>query len=198
MFTGIVQKLLPITHIEIHPHLVKYSIALEDQSGLQIGASIAIDGTCQTVTRIDGSDVWFDAIPETLLKTTLKNLAVGQLVNVERAARFGDEIGGHILSGHIFGTATLVRIHQNRFTFQCPTEWIKYFFKKGYVAIDGVSLTIVDVDKDGYFTVHLIPETLGRTTLGFKKSGASVNIEIDSQTQVIVETVEQILAERLQ
>lgn len=198
MFTGIVQKLLPITQIISGDHLLKYAVALEDQAGLQIGASIAIDGVCQTVVRIDGSDVWFDAIPETLEKTTLKTLTIGQLVNVERAARFGDEIGGHILSGHIFGTAQLVRIHQNQFTIQCPPEWIKYFFKKGYVAIDGVSLTIVDVDQEGYFTVHLIPETLGRTTLGFKKCGASVNIEIDSQTQVIVETVEQILAERLQ
>ncbi len=198
MFTGIVQKLLPVTHVQPQSGMLKFAVQLEDQGGLQLGASIAIDGVCQTVVRIDGSDVWFDAIPETLEKTTLKNLIVGQLVNLERAARFGDEIGGHFLSGHVFGLAKLIRIHENQFTFQCPGEWIKYFFKKGYVAIDGISLTLVDVDLEGYFTVHLIPETLKRTTLGYKKIGDWVNIEIDSQTQVIVETVEQILAERCQ
>ena len=196
MFTGIVQKLLPITQIQHQQGLLKYAIHLEDQTNLKVGASIAIDGTCQTVVRIDGTNVWFDAIPETLEKTTLKNLIVGQLVNMERAAKFGDEIGGHILSGHVYGTATLTNIHENQYTFQCPAEWMKYFFEKGFIAIDGASLTLVDVDGKGAFSVHLIPETLLRTTLGFKKTGALVNIEIDSQTQTIVECCTRISTQR--
>jgi riboflavin synthase len=196
MFTGIVQKLVPVASVERQPHLLKYAIQLDDCANLELGASIAVDGVCQTVVKIDGGHVWFDAIEETLQKTTLKHVTSGLRVNVERAARFGDEIGGHQVSGHVYGTAKIVDIKDNQYTFQLPTEWMKYFFKKGYIAIDGVSLTIVDAHRDGKLTVHLIPETLARTTLGFKKVGDLVNIEIDAQTQVIVETIERVLKNR--
>lgn len=190
MFTGIIQNLVPIAAVERTPELLKCAITLNDQTGLKLGASIAVDGVCLTVVRVDGSHVWFDVIEESLEKTTLKNLALGQLVNIERAARIGDEIGGHLMSGHVYGTAEISRIEGNCYTFQCPTSWMKYFFKKGFIAIDGISLTLVDVDPKGTFSVHLIPETLARTTLGIKTAGALVNIEIDPQTQTIVETLE--------
>lgn len=190
MFTGIVAKLVPVVAVEKRPNLLKYAIELDDINNLALGASIAVDGACQTVVAIQGSYVWFDAIQETLKKTTLSDLEIGQRVNVERAARFGDEIGGHLVSGHVYGTGTIFKIEDNRFTIQCSPHWMKYFFEKGYVAIDGVSLTLVDVHPEGYFTVHLIPETLARTTLGIKGVGSRVNIEIDSQTQTIVETLE--------
>lgn len=199
MFTGIIQELATVADCRGDGNLLKYSVTLPSHQieGLSLGASISIDGACQTVVAIEHQNVWFDAIPETLAKTTLKHLQKGQKVNIERAARFGDEIGGHILSGHIFGTARISRIASTgdaaEIYFNCPESWTKYLFSKGYVAIDGISLTLVDVSPAGQFCVHLIPETLRRTTLGSKREGNLVNIEIDANTQAIVDTVERIL-----
>ncbi len=196
MFTGIVRGLCVVSSIKKGKGCLQYAVILPKSllKGLKIGASISIDGACQTVVKIDGDTVWFDAIQETLNRTTLKFLIVGQKVNVERAATIRDEIGGHLLSGHVWGVAKVQNISiendQRIMKFTVPSEWMKYFFSKGYVAIDGVSLTLVDVDPKGTFTVHLIPETLRLTTLGHKEVGHWVNIELDSQTQVIVDTVE--------
>lgn len=112
---------------------------------------------------------------------------------MERAAKFGDEIGGHLLSGHIFGMAQIDKIDLSSnncaIFFKCAPEWTQYLFPKGYVALNGVSLTLVDVDPKGLFSVHLIPETLKRTTFGSSRSGDWVNLEFDSQTQAIVDTL---------
>lgn len=155
-----------------------------------------MDGVCQTVVALENQNVWFDAIQETLDKTTLHALAAGNLVNIERAAKFSDEIGGHLVSGHVYGTAQIYKMrnweNNREIQFQCSPSWMKYFFPKGYIAIDGVSLTLVQVDPKGFFSVHLIPETLRITTLG-RKEGDFVNIELDSQTQVTVDTVERVL-----
>jgi riboflavin synthase len=137
-------------------------------------------------------------IAETLERTTLKNLAPGQIVNIERSAKIGDEIGGHILSGHIFATAEITQItplgeEQKILTFKAPKILGKYLFPKGYIALNGVSLTLVETDIEGGFTVHLIPETLRATTFGQSHVGDLVNVEIDSQTQAIVHTVENFL-----
>lgn len=199
MFTGIVKGLCKVEALEVKKGMAHYAIAFTPEllKGLVLGASVSIDGICQTAVRIEGQQVWFDAIEETLKRTTLKNLRVGQKVNIERSAKFGDEIGGHVLSGHIYGTAQIKKIdkwdNNQSVTFQCPKEWTKYLFSKGYIALDGVSLTLVDVDTNGFFSVHLIPETLRLTTFGFKKEGDLVNIEFDSQTQSIVDTVERVL-----
>lgn len=165
--------------------------------GIQRGASVAVDGVCLTVVDFDEKNIWFDVIAETLNRTTLKILKNGQLVNLERSACFGDEIGGHILSGHIYGTAKIESIKANglncEMTLSCPEKWIKYFFQKGFIALNGTSLTLVDVDcAKGLFSVHLIPETLRRTTFRNKQEGDLVNVEIDSQTQIIVDTLERI------
>ena len=129
---------------------------------------------------------------ETLKLTTLGSLEPGHTVNFERAARIGDEIGGHLLSGHIHATASVVAILRPEddvtLWFEVPNQWAGYIFPKGYIAINGASLTIGEV-AGNRFNVHLIPETLRATTFGAIKEGMSVNIEIDSQTQTIVDTL---------
>ncbi len=197
MFTGIVQSCVPVVSFTHEGgHAVMTLLFPEDRvRGLQRGASVAIDGACLTVTEIDNARVSFDLMGETLAKTTLGQLKEGNQVNIERSASLGDEIGGHLLSGHITGTAEIVAIdhpeNNHVLTFHVPPEWMKYIFPKGFIALDGASLTIVDVDKAaGAFTIWLIPETLRITTFGFKKTGDRVNVEIDSRTQTIVDTVQ--------
>ena len=181
-------------------HAVLVLLFSEDRvRGLRRGASVAVDGACLTVTKIDKTRVSFDLMGETLAKTTLGQLKENDRVNSERSASLGDEIGGHLLSGHITGTAEIVAIdhpeNNHVVTFGVPPEWMKYIFPKGFIALDGASLTIVDVDKAaGTFTVWLIPETLRMTTFGFKKTGDRVNVEIDSRTQTIVDTVQALMS----
>ena len=190
MFTGIVRGIGVIVRAELKNSILRYAVRfpLMLLNGLERGASVSVDGICQTVVMIDQDQIWFEAIAETLERTTLKGVQKDKSVNLERAARFGDEIGGHLLSGHIYGTAPLTSIDLNIYTFRGSTAWMKYLFPKGYIAIDGISLTLVDVDQDS-FSVHLIPETFSHTTLGQKKPGEAVNIEIDSITQATVDTV---------
>lgn len=202
MFTGIVQGTAEIIAIEEKELFRTHTVRLPQEllPGLALGASVAHNGCCLTVTAIDGDCVSFDLIKETLRITNLGELKVGDRVNIERAAKFSDEIGGHLMSGHIMTTAEICKIVQsanNReiwFKLQDVAQ-IKYILHKGFVGIDGISLTVGDVTKSK-FCVHLIPETLERTTLGAKKLGHKVNIEIDPHTQAIVETVERVLAQR--
>lgn len=199
MFTGIVKGAYPIAQMIDKPGMKTFSVFLpkDIMKDLEIGCSISVDGVCLTVTEFDDKTVRFDAIQETLIKTTMNSLEKGRFVNIERAAKYGDEIGGHLLSGHIFGTAHInhIELFENNtiFTIQVDPSWIKYLFPKGYVALDGVSLTIVDVNSSGTFTVHLIPQTLKLTTFTNKKSGDLINVEIDAHTQAIVESVERSL-----
>ena len=194
MFTGIVQGVATIAEVITAPGLNTLVVRFPEAKvqGVTIGASVAINGTCLTVTRQDGDLLYFDAMQETLRLTTLGNLAEGDSVNFERAARIGDEIGGHLLSGHVHTTAVLAEIirTENNVTlwFEVPESWMKYVFPKGYIAINGASLTIGEVTGNR-FNVHLIPETLRATTFGTAEQGQSVNIEIDSQTQAIVDTL---------
>lgn len=198
MFTGIVQGIAKI--VEIKPALQFTTIAIDFDPllirNLQIGASVAINGVCLTATSIQNEIVTFDLISETLSKTNLRHLNQGDSVNMERAARFGDEIGGHILSGHVMDYVTLLTINRTIdlcvLTFQTSAKVSKYLFPKGYVALNGVSLTLVKVDSKGIFSVHLIPETLRKTTFGSIKEGDLVNIEVDAQTQATVDTLEQL------
>ena len=196
MFTGIVKGIGKVAQVKTAPGLTSFAVAMDPPllEGLQQGASVAIDGVCLTVVNFDAKQVWFDAIAETLNRTHFNTLKEGQLVNVERSARFGDEIGGHILSGHIFGTVTVTAIERTpnncAVTFQCPIDWTKYLFPKGYIALNGASLTVVDVNKtEGQFSVHLIPETLLRSTFGKIKVGDRINLEFDSQTQTLVDSI---------
>jgi riboflavin synthase len=201
MFTGIVQGTAEVVEVieksNFRTHIVRLPAAM--LAGLEPGASVAHNGCCLTVTGIDGDRVAFDLMQETLRVTNLGEIAVGDRVNVERAARFGDEIGGHAMSGHILCTAEVSRVieseNNRQVWFRIPQQWRKYLFTKGYVGIDGISLTIGDVAGDE-FNVNLIPETLQRTNIGSRKVGDRINIEIDPQTQAIVDTVERVMAER--
>lgn len=201
MFTGIVQGTAQIVALEEKPGFRRHTLALAPGllPGLETGASLAQNGCCLTVSQIDGNQVSFDLMQETLKVTNLGMLGVGDRVNVERAARFGDEIGGHAMSGHIICTAPLTERldseNNRQLWFQLHSPWDRYLFPKGYIGIDGISLTVGEV-RGELFCVNLIPETLERTNLGWRQVGDRVNIEIDPQTQAIVDTVERVLRER--
>jgi len=201
MFTGIVQGTAEVVEIVGKTAFRTHLIRLPDHllKGLKSGASVAHNGCCLTVTGIQGNRVSFDLMQETLRVTNLGELTTGDRINVERAARFGDEIGGHQMSGHILCTAEVTEViesaNNRKIWFRIPAPWTKYLFPKGYIGIDGISLTIGEVDGNR-FDVNLIPETLMRTNLGGRAPGDRVNIEIDPQTQAIVDTVERVMTAR--
>lgn len=201
MFTGIVQGMAEVVAIEEKQDFRRHVVRLPQglTSGIELGASIAHNGCCLTVTEVKGDLVAFDLMAETLRLTNLGALQVGDRVNVERAAKFGDEIGGHAMSGHIMCLARVEEVLRtpNNCTvwFSLPAEFARYVFAKGYIGIDGCSLTIGTVEANR-FCVHLIPETLERTIIQFRQPGDAINIEIDPQTQAIVDTVERVLAQR--
>jgi riboflavin synthase len=193
--------MLPVKTIAEREGMASLTIEFPDTllTGLETGASVAINGVCLTVTAIQNQEVTFDAVRETLALSNLKFLTNGMQVNVERSAKHNAEIGGHILSGHVMGLAEVVSVETSenncRMTFSMPGEWMRYIFNKGFLAINGASLTIAACEKD-HFSVNLIPETLARTNFSLLKAQNMVNIEIDAQTQTIVNTVERVLAER--
>ena len=202
MFTGIVQGTGTVVSIDEKPNFRTHVVRMPEDmlDNLQLGASVSHNGCCLTVTEVQGDLVSFDLMKETLRLTNLGDLQVGDLVNLERAARFNDEIGGHLMSGHIICTAEVAKIltseNNRQIWFRMPHEdLMKYVLHKGYIGIDGISLTIGEVTRTR-FCVHLIPETLQRTTLGARRLGDKINIEIDPQTQAIVDTVERVLASR--
>ena len=205
MFTGIVQGHVSVLSISDENDLRRITLDLgELVSEIQDGASVAVNGVCLTVVRSSASadlpygHAQFDVIQETLDRTSLGGLGVGHKVNVERSYRVGDEIGGHLVSGHIAAAVPLVEMEaqgnvRNLF-FEVPHEWMKYLHLKGFVALDGASLTIATADTERRrISVSLIPETIERTTLGQLSVSDRVNLEVDSQTQAIVDTVERTL-----
>tara|TARA_B100000902_G_C27211693_1_gene864739 strand:+ start:131 stop:730 length:600 start_codon:yes stop_codon:yes gene_type:complete len=198
MFTGIVQGLGTIKSIEEGNGITTFSIACPDTQNLAIGASVAIDGVCLTATSIKDKLVTFDVIPETLERTTLAERIVDDQVNIERSLRYGDEVGGHLLSGHIIGRGLFTYSEKvgegAQLKIKAPPSIQKYIQTKGYIGIDGISLTLGEVHENE-FDLHIIPETLRLTTLGSKQVGDAVNIEIDSTTMMIVETVERLIKE---
>lgn len=202
MFTGIVQGTAQIKaiieRVNFRTHVVE--MPQEMLKGLQIGASVAHNGVCLTVTKIQDNLVSFDLMQETLKITNLGELKAGDFVNIERAMQMGTEIGGHILSGHVYCTADIVERlpseNNLQIWFQLPNQdTMKYVLTKGFIAVDGISLTIGEV-REQSFCVNLIPETIHRTLIGKKAVGEKVNIEIDPQTQAIVDTVERYLAQK--
>lgn len=203
MFTGIVKCCARVESTIQLPGLLRLTVSAPEShlSDLATGASISINGACLTATHTSPTTVAFDLIQETLNRTNLGTLRPGDNLHLERSLKFGDEIGGHILSGHIDTTGSVTSIENppNNFilTIQLQAAYSKYLFPKGYIAIDGVSLTIATINKDANtFAVHLIPETLRATHLGALKIKQQVNIEIDRQTQAIVDTVERFINSR--
>lgn len=195
MFTGIVQGTAKIVDIEQKESIRTIFIDLPNVELLEIGASVSIDGVCLTATEINDGIVSFDIIQETLSRSTLGDLEIGGVVNLERSLKFGDEIGGHLLSGHVIATGLVQdKVETGEgldLSILMPLSIEKYIMEKGYVAIDGISLTIGKVD-DLRFNLHIIPETIRQTKINSKQVGDAVNIEIDSMTQTIVSTVERL------
>jgi riboflavin synthase len=205
MFTGIVQGIATVDTLTDRPGLRSFRLRFPPgfAAGLEIGASVSCDGVCLTVTALHGDDsAEFDVMQQSLGLTTLGGLAEGGRLNVERAAKDGAEIGGHPLSGHIDVTGTLLAVRQpeNNHVLRIglPPRWMRYVFAKGYIAVNGASLTVAEADRQaGWFEVWLIPETLRMTTFGEKVVGDTLNIEIERSTQVFVDTVRDALDERL-
>ncbi|WP_348663751.1 riboflavin synthase subunit alpha [Chlamydia vaughanii] len=191
MFSGIVQELGEVASVQPRDEGLTLGIQCSSKcvSQLETGCSIAIDGVCLTAVSFDETGkIFFDVIPETLACTTIGDLTKGDRVNIERSLKASDEIGGHMVSGHVCGVGEIVRIEKNRYYFRVPNSLAIYLFEKGFVSVDGISLTIVTVDED-VFSIGLIPETLARTTLGFKREKSKVNIEPDMNTKTQVDTL---------
>ncbi len=197
MFTGIVKGLGTV--VSIAPRDAFADLIIDTHGMLttpEIGASVAIDGVCLTVTAIDGARWSFSAMEETLVKTTIGDRTAGDRVCLEQPLRMGEELGGHMVLGHIDGTGEIIaKRHDGEncwVTVRAPEFFVKYIIQKGSVAIDGISLTICDprapsnspinggeITTGVEFSVSLLPLTLERTTLGFKDVGARVNLEAD-------------------
>lgn len=195
MFTGIVQGMATVTGREQARGIMQLELELpaEYAGRLTLGASIAVNGTCLTITGFRDNRVSFDVIDTSLQLTNLGQLVAGDKVNFERAAKVGDEIGGHLMSGHILCRARIIEIlsdgENRRIRFELPSEAAPYLLSKGFVGLNGCSLTLADVTQNS-FSVSLIPETLRQTTFGLLSPGDSVNLEVDPQTQAIVDTVQ--------
>lgn len=197
MFTGLIEELGIIRRISGSGDGTGLVIgAREVLSDLKIGDSVAVSGPCLTVTDVgrDSFTAW--AMPETIKRTNLSSLSVGQKVNLERAMTLGGRMGGHLVSGHIDAVVTLTgRQTQGGailLSFTAPGSMLRYIVTKGSVALDGVSLTVVAVAETG-FSVGLIPHTTAQTTLGQKESGSLINLELD----LIAKYVEKMLEPRL-
>jgi len=210
-----------VTTVESKPGLIRFSIEANQEmvEDLKVGASVAVNGVCLTVAsihpeqerrirlspvrvglfaRLRVETITFDVMNETLKLTTLGSIKIGDQVNIERSLKVGDEVGGHIVSGHVHGVAKIVDITKTEnnvdVTLEPPAELAKYIFPKGFVALNGVSLTVVHVSPlpgglGGRISVSLIPETLRATTFGAAKIGDLANLEVDQQTRTIVDTI---------
>lgn len=201
MYTGIVQGLEKVVDIRQDNGFITIVVSNENQffQDVFIGASVAINGVCLTVTTIDQklNQIHFDISDVTLALTTLKSLQVDDEVNVERSAKVGAENGGHNLYGHIEGTAIIKNLEHRGETYhidiQIPDGNIKYFFLKGFIGLNGCSLTVNRVDRaNSEISIDLIPETLRLTTWKNAKVGDEVNYEIDQTTRTLVDTLENI------
>ena len=200
MYSGITSGLYEIVLLNYSPGLLYYTIQLSSDlsNNLRLGDSVSVNGVCQTVVKIEDTQISFQAIKETLIKTTLSDLSLGDFVSIERSLRFGDEMGGHEVSGQVFGTGIIHQItHENdslSIIIKCDPAWMKYILPKGFIAVDGSSLTVGETyPEHGLFYLHLIPETLRLTNFSHKKINDKVNIEFDHKTKTIVDTVERML-----
>jgi riboflavin synthase len=183
MFTGIIEHLGKVKQVSLQANSAVIAVDIGPlQDGVIPGDSIAINGACLTVTQIKDTGIYFDVSGETLSKTTIGNLSISDHVNIERSLKIGDKLGGHFVTGHVDCVGAINKIEnepgQCTVWFSVSNEITNMMIKKGSVAIDGISLTIVDL-KEKLFSVALIPFTLDATTLGFKKVGQKVNIETD-------------------
>ncbi len=203
LFTGIVQGKGEILFSKQVSGGLKLRIQMNEWSTcLELGASVAVSGVCLTVVNFqEGEWAEFDVIQETLDRSNLGMLQVGSPTNIERSLKMGDELGGHQVNGHVDCKAQILQIEQSpgnhKIWIEIAPHWNRYLVPKGWIAVDGISLTVVDVEPDR-FSVCLIPETLSRTTLGNATQTTLLNLEFDHQTKVIVESVERLLPKFLE
>jgi len=196
MFTGIVAETAKIVEVirgDRSARIAVQRVACLAEP-LDVGASVSIDGVCLTVETKEDDVVWFDVIASTLDRTTLSRAEAGQVVNLERSFSEGDEIGGHIVSGHVDAAGKILDVEvmkdNCRIAIQLDPKWMRYVFEHGFIAINGCSLTVNQVDRaESWFDVWLIPETLRRTNLNAFKQGGFANVEIPRDQQVQVDTV---------
>jgi riboflavin synthase len=194
VFTGIVRERGRVAGIDGGPDGVRLVVAApETAAETEVGDSVAVDGCCLTAVEVGGGRIAFDAVPETLRRTSLSRLAAGDEVNVEPALRAGDRLGGHYVQGHVDGVGAVRRVEPEgegvRVWFDAPPAIVRYTIEKGSIAVDGVSLTVAALDDSG-FAVALVPHTLAATTLGALGPGRQVNLEVD----VLAKYVERLVA----
>ena len=196
MFSGIVQEFSKKTEVKSKDYGINLSVRVTKKftKGLKKGDSVAVNGVCLTVKKFNSDTINFDVIHESLKLTNLKSLNSDLPLNLERSLKMGDEIGGHLVSGHIHSKGKILDFKKSKETLlkiDLPKSIKGYILKKGYVALNGISLTVVNVDSKS-FSVSLIPETLENTNLKFLKKGDLLNIEADQQTVAIVETIKKL------
>jgi riboflavin synthase len=181
MFTGLVETFGTITAVKNTGNGIRLSVKPLSEFEVRLGDSVSVNGVCLTVTKHNG-DISFDVSPETLRSTNLEKLKINDKINLERALRLSDRLGGHLVTGHVDGTGTIrdkKRAGEYTFyTFEAPADILRYIVKKGSVAIDGISLTVVDLDHRS-FSVAIIPHTAAATNIGEKGIGDRVNLEAD-------------------
>ena len=179
MFTGIVREVGRVEAVEERGDAVRLVVrAPETAAAAAVGDSIALAGVCLTAVEVDDGAVAFDAVPETLRRSTLGRLAAGGGVNVEPALRAGDPLGGHIVQGHVDGVGRIRAVTEEGIEVEAPADVLRYCVEKGSIAVEGVSLTIAALG-EGSFTIALIPHTREATTLGTVAEGDEVNLEVD-------------------
>lgn len=183
MFTGLIAELGTVERLAEGSTSCQLTVrAQKILPGVKIGDSIAVNGVCLTVVHLQGNRFTADVMPETVRRTTLRQLQPGDRVNLEKALRPTDGLDGHIVQGHVEGVGTIREIAPEgnalAYRIETPKELLRYIVEKGSVAIDGISLTVTETDDTG-FSVSLIPHTAKMTTLGYKSVGDSVNLETD-------------------
>ncbi|MBI2861656.1 MAG: riboflavin synthase [Chloroflexi bacterium] len=198
MFTGIIEEMGHVMEVAVTPAGGTLEVgARRTLRGLRIGESIAVNGVCLTVTAKGQRSFRCDLMGETLRRTNLGLLRLGDTVNLERSLRADDRMGGHFVQGHVDGVAEIVDVQPEGdsvwLRFRAPQELLRYIVPKGFVAIDGASLTVVDVGEDSSFTISLVRYTRENVTLGSKGPGYQANVEVD----MLGKYIEYLVAERL-
>ena len=190
MFTGIVREVGRVEAVEERGESVRLVVrAPETAAAAAVGDSVSLAGVCLTAVEVADGTVAFDAVPETLRRSTLGRLETGGRVNVEPALRAGDPLGGHIVQGHVDGVGRIRRVDDEGIEIEAPEDVLRYCVEKGSIAVEGVSLTIAGLGESS-FTVALIPHTRDVTTLGGVAEGDHVNLEVD----VVAKYVERLAA----
>jgi riboflavin synthase len=195
VFTGLVQDLGRIVSADRNGDGARVTVETSLAEELSEGDSVAVNGVCLTATDIGEGSFVADVMNETLSRTSLANVEPGTGVNLELPLRPSDRLGGHVVQGHVDGLATIAEVHDDGFArrvrFDLDPQLLRYVVEKGSIALDGVSLTVIEIG-DSWFTVSLIPESLERTNLGAAGPGTNVNVEVD----VLAKYVERLISSR--